>query len=472
MIRLFSTGTSGCFVTVMVAATLGSAIGVPAEPLAIQDRQQIFMLGDSLTEGEDPDGYVNTTRLILAQLYPDRTYFIANAGKGGDTAIEMSDRLDRDVLRFKPDWVTFSVGVNDINRGFSERSAGDDPRGVSLPLFQEKVRSIIQRIQDRGAKVVLFSGTVIKEDLSSVENQKMERYSNALRQIAAEKHCILADTRRAFRDALTPLQKPAMPHSGILTGDGVHMKFAGSWLMAKTLVQAWGAPAKEIERVKPAVEVQIRQQYEKLNLNLACFKEANYKLHSPSGSCPRVVYIGAGFADQQRLADAFPNVEHLNRGISGETTRQLRMRFHQDVVALKPKAAVIFLGACDDFRPEHRMSLIDTESHLARIARLAKGSGIRLGIAAVLPANASESKPKAGLRAPWLPVDAVPQLNQWIEQHCRENGYVFIDCDMPVADSQGKLKHKFTDDGINLNSAGRTMVQPALKTAIEELTRN
>lgn len=457
------------FTIAMIFASAAAAYG---DNLPLNDRQQIIMLGDSLTEGEDPDGYVNTTRLILAQLFPDRIYFIANAGKGGDTAIEMSDRLERDVLRFKPDWVTVSVGVNDINRGFTERSAGDDPRGVSLPLFNEKVRGIVRRIQERGAKAALFSGTVIKEDLSSAENQRMERYSDALRRIAAEKHCVLIDTRKAFREALLPHQKSGMPPSGILTGDGVHMKPAGSWLMAKTLVQAWGAPAEEIDRVRSAVEAQIRQQNEKLNANLQRFQEANSKLQSPSSSHPRVVCIGAGFADQQQLANLFPNVELLDRGISGETTRQLRMRFHQDVVALKPKAAIIFLGACDDFRPEHRMSLIDTESHLARIARLAKGSGIRLGIAAVLPANASESRTKTPVLASWFPVDVVRQLNQWIEQHCRENGYVFIDCCTPAADSQGKLKHELTDDGANLNSAGRTAAQPALTNAIEELMRN
>lgn len=83
------------------------------------------------------------------------------------------------------------------------------------------------------------------------------------------------------------------------------------------------------------------------------------------------------------LATEFPNASLLNRGLSGETTRQLRMRFHQDVVALKPTAAIILLGHCNDFDPQHRMSLMDTESHLARIARVGQRQwhppGHRLG---------------------------------------------------------------------------------------------
>ena len=74
------------------------------------------------------------------------------------------------------------------------------------------------------------------------------------------------------------------------------------------------------------------------------------------------------------------------------TTWRLRMRFHQDVVALRPDAAVLWLVNLEDFQPAHRMSLTDVESHLARIARLAQGSGIRLGVGSVLPGCGSSGK--------------------------------------------------------------------------------
>ena len=119
----------------------------------------------------------------------------------------------------------------------------------------------------------------------------------------------------------------------------------------------------------------------------------------------------------------FPQAQMLNRGIGGETTRQMRLRFVQDVVALKPKAAIIFLGTGNDFWPENRMSVVDTKSYLARIARLAKGSGIHLAIASLIPA--SDHLPKKDfIRS--HPLAAVQELNRWIKDLCQENGYVFI----------------------------------------------
>lgn len=434
--------------------------------LLVKDRQQIVMLGDSLTEGEDPDGYVNTTRLILAEVYPNKTFFVANAGKGGDTAVLMDDRLQRDVLRFQPDWVTISAGVNDINHGFSEHPAGDGPKGVPLPLFQEKVRGMIHRIRQNGAKVALFSGTAIQEDLTSAGNKKMDEYSAALREIASETGCVLADTRAAFCDVLRPAQKPGMAQSGVLTGDGVHLIPAGSWLMAKTLLVAWGVPADRIERAKPAVEEKIRRQWAQLRKNLAHYEQANREAGPPKPGEKRIVWVGSGSMERWNLAVEFPNAFMLNRGLSRETTRQLRMRFHQDVVALKPTAAVIYLGSCDDFDPQQRMSLKDTESHLARIARLAKGSGIRLAIAAVTPVN----EKLAGKDHAWArPVAEVRRLNAWIQQLCAENGYVFISLHQPVADQRGRLKAEFTDDGCNFNAAGYAALKPALERALAEL---
>lgn len=445
---------------------LSLAADATGASLLLKDRQQIVMLGDSLSEGEDPDGYVNTTRLILAELYPGKSIFIANAGKGGDTAVNMDDRLQRDVLRFKPDWVTISVGVNDINHGFSEHPAGDGPKGVPLPLFKETVRRLIRRIRGQGAKVALFSGTVIKEDLTSVENQKMEQYSAALREIAGETGCVLADTRNAFCDALRPTQKPGMSQSGVLTGDGVHLIPLGSWLMAKTLLTAWGVPANRIERAKPAVEEKIQRQWAQLRKNLAHYEQANRDAGLPKQGEKRIVCVGSGAMEWWNLATEFPNASLLNRGLSGETTRQLRMRFHQDVVALKPTAAIILLGHCNDFDPQHRMSLMDTESHLARIARLAKGSGIRLAIGSVMPMN-DKLAGKTQRRA--RPVAAVRGLNDLIKQLCAENGYLFIDFFEPLADKRGQLRREFTADGLTLNAAGYATVKSLIAQAVSQL---
>jgi lysophospholipase L1-like esterase len=156
----------------------------------------------------------------------------------------------------------------------------------------------------------------------------------------------------------------------------------------------------------------------------------------------------------------------LNRGIGGETSRQMRLRFVQDVVALKPAAAIIFLGSGNDFWPDQRMSVVDTKSYLARIARLAKGSGIRLGIGSLMPV--SDHLPgKDFVRTHPIPV--VQGLNRWIQGLCQENGYIYIDFYSPLADQNGKLRREFTDDGMHCNAAGYAAWHPTLERALAEL---
>ena len=130
----------------LIVLSLAGGTGALGQNLLLRDRQQVIMLGDSLTEAEAPDGYVNTTRLILAQVYPEMTVFTANAGKGGNTSAELEDRLQRDVLQFKPDWVTISIGVNDINQRFGDHPAGDGTNRVRLPTFKAKVSGLVEKL--------------------------------------------------------------------------------------------------------------------------------------------------------------------------------------------------------------------------------------------------------------------------------------------------------------------------------------
>ena len=449
----------------LVGLGLGLAHAGAGKPL-LRDRQQVVMLGDSLTEGEDPDGYVNTTRVLLAVLEPRRAYFIANAGKGGDTAVNMDNRLERDVLRFHPDWVTVSAGVNDINHGLSPQPAPEGPRGVPLPLFQTTVTNLVRRLQALPARVALFSGTVIQEDLARRENGLMEQYAAALRDIARHHDCLLVDTRRAFVDALRPDQRPGMPVSGVLTADGVHLRPEGSWLMARTLVAAWGFPIERIDRARPAVEREINRQRVRLQANLTHYAAANQADGLPAPGELRVVCLSLGGLGEAMGPTASGPIRRLERGLEGETTRQLRMRFHQDVVALKPVAVVWLLGACEDRRPEYRMSPIDTETHVARIARLAKGSGIRVTFGSFTPVNPSLARKH---RQPAPEPATIARLNAWLRALCVENGYTFVDLTSPLAEARGWLRPEFTDDGWHPNAAGRAALRSTLDRAFDSL---
>ena len=445
----------------LLIASLNSSIF--AQSLSLQDRQQIVMLGDSITEGEDPDGYVNLTRLLLEQLYPEKTIYVANAGKGGHTCLDLLDRLERDVLRFKPDWVTISIGVNDVSKTFPELQTAPGEKGLPVSVFREKVEEIVHRLKAQGSRVALFTTTVVKEDLSSTQNQKLVFYNKVLRDLAQKNQCVLVDMDSAFRKVLSPLQKPGMAQSGVLTSDGVHMLPNGNWLMAKTFLTALGAPSPRIDAIKAVVMQTIAEQQAGLAKNLDHYRAENATLITSPRSQNRIVLIGSSAAAQWDLTRSFPGYQMINRGICSETIRQLRMRFHQDAVALNPDAVIIFPGYLDDLQPAKRMSSIDVESHLARIARLAKGSAIPVALCSAGPMSRADDRSiKIGL-------ENISKLNDRIKKLCLETGYFYIDCFSALADEQGFLKSEFTDNGIDCNAAGYNALNPLIQETLLKL---
>ncbi len=426
----------------------------------LHDQQQIIMLGDSITEGEDPDGYVNLTRVLLEQLYPDMTIYVANACKGGNTCIDMLERLERDVLRFKPDWVTISVGVNDVSKATAEPLPQPGETGLPVAMFRAKVEELIHRIKTNGSQMALFTTTVVKEDLSSTENIKLVIYNSALRDLAQENQCVLVDMDHAFRQVLSPAQKPGMAKSGVLTGDGVHMLAGGNWLMAETLLNAFGATRRQINAAKPGALRRIARQKAALAENLARYVNENGAFKTAATLENRVVFIGSSLVAQWDVSTAFPDYQMINRGLDIETLRQLRMRFHQDAVALKPDVVFIFPDYLDDLR---KMSPVDVLSHLARIARLAKGSAIPVALGSTLPAGSAK------VNQTNTNTEKIAALNESIKKLCTENGYFYIDCFNPLADEQGFIKPAFTVDGEELNAAGYAALRPMVDSVLQRL---
>lgn len=441
---------------------------LPSQELVLKDRQLLIALGNSITEqGERPDGYVSIMRKFLEVLYPERTIYLVNAGIGGHKSTDMLNRFERDVLQYKPDWVTISVGVNDVWHEFlKEQLHRNDLSGVPLAQFKEKLTAMVTSAQSAGAKVALFTTTIIKENLSGPENQKLVAYNKAIRMIARDHHCLLADMDQAFREALSPHQKIGMSDRGILTDDGVHMLPSGNWLMAMTALQAFGCPAERIAAIKPRIERLIADDQKILDANLARYAECNFEVGLPRQNEKRVVFFGSSSVDGWNLPKDFPTIPFLNRGIGGETSRQMVMRFQQDVLNVKPSAAIIFLGSCNDFWEAHKMSTADTKSNIIDMARLADRQGIKLAFGAISPVN--DYLPGKDYVSSH-PVQKVRELNQWIQDFCQKNKYAFIDFYSAVADSNGKLTSEFTDDGMHCNSTGYARWKPVVIQALQEL---
>ena len=447
---------------------LGFNLELFSQNLLLKDQQLLITLGNSITEqGEKPAGYVSIMRKVLDTLYPERTIYVVNVGISGHKSTDMSDRFERDVLQYKPDWLTISVGVNDVWHEFIGRQRNrPDIKGVPLPRYREKVTEMVTRAQKIGVKVALFTTTVIKENLSSPENKRLVAYNKALRQIAQKYKCLLIDMDEAFHRALTAHQSAEMSDRGILTYDGVHMLPAGNWLMATTALQAFGVPAERIRLIKPQIESLIQQEKENLRKSLARYQEINYEVGLPRKDEKRVVFYGSSSVDGWNLANDFPTIPFLNRGIGGETTRQMVLRFRQDVLNLKPYAVIIFFGSCNDFWENNRMPVVETQSNIIKMARLAKSRNIKLAFGAVSPVN--DYLPGRDYIASH-PIAEVKMLNRWIKDFCEKNHYLFVDFYSAVADSNGKLVAEFTEDGMHCNANGYARWKPVVVQALKEL---
>ncbi len=204
--------------------------------IAVEKGQKIAFLGDSITAaGRGKGGYC---QLVLSALKKQgRDVSGVFAGIGGHKSNQMLARLERDVLRHKPDWMTLSCGVNDVWHG---------RRGVPLEPYKKNITEIVTRAQAAGVKVMLLTSTMIREDQGNGLNQKLLPYNAFLRQLAKEKKCLLADLNTDMQEALKKFPKNA-PKGKQLTRDGVHMNALGNIMMAKGVLKAFGLTAQQLD---------------------------------------------------------------------------------------------------------------------------------------------------------------------------------------------------------------------------------
>ncbi len=448
------------FIILLLAGALA------AQPLLLKNQDVLVMLGDSITEGgEWPQGYVSLLRKSLEVLYPEMTVFVVNSGISGHRSTDMNERFQRDVLQYRPSWITISVGVNDVWHGFYDNHPkGDGPRGIPLSTYKEKVIDMVQRAQRQDARVAIFTCTVIKENLASPENQKLALYNQALRDIAKKYKCVLVDQDAACRQVLLPMQKPDMSDRGVLTSDGVHMLESGNWLMAKTCLAALGVPQERLDAAKLLIEQKAREDQESLKKSFARYEEQNFELGAPRANEKRIIFFGSSSVELWKLQKDFPKTTIYNRGIGGETSRAMWLRFRQDVLELKPYGVIIFLGSGNDFWPHTRMCPANTLANLTRMVRMAQAKGIQVAVGSLMPVN-DYIPGKDLIRT--HPLAAVQQLNLQIKEYCSVHQVAFIDFYTPVADGAGKLRQEFSEDGMHCNDKGYA----AWKQSVDDILR-
>ena len=196
------------------------------------------------------------------------------------------------------------------------------------------------------------------------------------------------------------------------------------------------------------------------------YREADAALDAPKAGENRVVFFGDSITDMWKLEDSFPGKPYINRGIGGQTTPQMLVRFRQDVIDLHPKVVVILAGTNDIAGNTGPMRNEDIEANYASFAELAHAHGIRVVYSSVLPVHNYTERSKDFFAQ--RPPSRILELNAWLKDYCGRNGIVYLDYFSALVDDKGLMKKDLADDGLHPNAAGYKLMAPLAEAAIQK----
>jgi len=206
--------------------------------------------------------------------------------------------------------------------------------------------------------------------------------------------------------------------------------------------------------------------------NIARYRDADATAQPAAKDEKRVVFMGDSITDmwvQPQFGGFFPGKPYVDRGISGQTTPQMLIRFRPDVIALHPIVVVILAGTNDLAGNTGTMTVTQIEDNLTSMDELAHAHKIHVVLASVLPVSNyghDRNGNPIDMRIKRQP-EKILELNAWIKKYAADHGDAYLDYFAATVDAQGLLKKDLSEDGLHPNAAGYAIMSPLAEQAIQ-----
>ena len=247
-------------------------------------------------------------------------------------------------------------------------------------------------------------------------------------------------------------------------------------LLMVTLTAQSPAPVAMPSCPELATALNALMRYDRMRdwAGLSRYRDANRTLPAPAAGERRVVFMGDSITDswpQPRFGSFFTGKPYVGRGISGQTTPQMLVRFRPDVIDLKPKVVVILAGTNDIAGNTGPMSDEEIEGNVASMAELAKANGIRVVLSSILPVSASHTSPTGTPQTTSRPMDRIRALNGWMKKYAAAEGHIYLDYFSAMVDDKGLLREELSADDLHPNAKGYAVMGPLAEAAILQALR-
>src|SRR3954462_7842346 len=231
------------------------------------------------------------------------------------------------------------------------------------------------------------------------------------------------------------------------------------------------APSSSSQPTNSPESVSLQSQLERMRRtlrdygNLARYRDEDAKLAATGTDEDRVVFMGDSITDfwGRQHGKFFPGKPYINRGISGQVTPQMLLRFYQDVIALHPKVVVILAGTNDIGGSAGPIPIDAIENNYRAMVELSRAHHIQVVLSSLTPVcdylqHQTQKRPPEKILA----------LNDWIRGYAAENKIVYLDYYPAMVDGKGMLRKELTMDGLHPNDAGYDVMMPLATEAIKK----